>query len=124
MVTSYNIHYSYFDWFTDSTKTSFIHRFPQRKIRGYSLTIILIADNSFLVIVWLQEMKSVKAKYRPPPHGDQVQYKPAVGRDTNSGPLVATKDYLTTLEQNLLGLANHLEQSMRRNQFRENSSLV
>lgn len=59
-------------------------------------------------------MKSVKAKYRPPPHGDQVQYKPAVGRDTNSGPLVATKEYLTTLEQNLLGLANHLEQSMRR----------
>ena len=59
-------------------------------------------------------MKSVKAKYRPPHHGDQVQYKPAVGRDTNSGPLVATKEYLTTLEQNLLGLATHLEQSMRR----------
>lgn len=59
-------------------------------------------------------MKSIKAKYRPPPSGDQVQYKPAVGRDTNSGPLVATKEYLTTLEQNLLGLANHLEQSMRR----------
>ena len=57
---------------------------------------------------------SVKAKYRPPRHDDQVQYKPAVGRDTNSGPLVATKEYLTTLQQNLLGLASHLEQSMRR----------
>ena len=55
----------------------------------------------------------MKAKYRPPRHGDQVQYKPAVGRDTNSGPLVATKEYLTALQQNLLGLASHLEQSIR-----------
>ena len=56
----------------------------------------------------------MKAKHRPSRTGDQVQYRPAVGRDTNSGPLVATKEYLTTMEQNLLGLANHLEQSMRR----------
>ena len=33
----------------------------------------------------------MKANIRPHRHGDQVQYKPAVGRDTNTGPLVATK---------------------------------
>ena len=64
----------------------------------------------------------MKAKYRSSHSGDQVQYKPAVGRDTNSGPLVATKEYLTTLEQNLLGLANHLEQSVRRKTHSERTA--
>lgn len=69
-----------------------------------------------------EEMKSIKAKHSPYRRGEQVQYKPAVGRDTNSGPLVATKEYLTTLEQNLLGLANHLEQSMRRKTSNERTA--
>ena len=39
----------------------------------------------------LQEIRSLRAKHRPRIHDDQIQYKPAVGRDTNTGPLVATK---------------------------------
>ena len=39
----------------------------------------------------LQEIRSLRAKHRPRSHDDQIQYKPAVGRDTNTGPLVATK---------------------------------
>jgi hypothetical protein len=86
----------------------FLSRIATHKtLRNHHLFIVFLSGKS-------EEMRSVKAKYRPPHHGDQVQYKPAVGRDTNSGPLVATKEYLTTLEQNLLGLATHLEQSMRR----------
>lgn len=60
-----------------------------------------------------EELRSLRAKHRPRRH-DQVQYKPAVGRDTNSGPLVAAKEYLITLEQHTQGLASHLEQSSRR----------
>ena len=40
---------------------------------------------------YLQEIRSLRAKHRPRSHDDQIQYKPAVGRDTNTGPLVATK---------------------------------
>ena len=39
----------------------------------------------------LQEVRSLRAKHRPHRLDEQIQYKPAVGRDTNSGPLVATK---------------------------------
>ena len=38
-----------------------------------------------------QELRSLRAKLRPRRHSDQVKYKPAVGRDTNTGPLVTTK---------------------------------
>ena len=42
--------------------------------------------------MWMCEdrLRSLKAKHRPRSHDDHIQYKPAVGRDTNTGPLVAT----------------------------------
>ena len=42
-------------------------------------------------VYYPQEVRSLKAKHRPRNHDDHIQYKPAVGRDTNTGPLVATK---------------------------------
>ena len=44
-----------------------------------------------ILLPHLQEIRSLRAKHRPRNHDDQIQYKPAVGRDTNTGPLVATK---------------------------------
>ncbi|CAI7992835.1 Sorting nexin-7 [Geodia barretti] len=94
----------------------FLSRISTHKVlRSHHLFVVFLCGKS-------EELKSVKAKYRPSRSGDQVQYKPAVGRDTNSGPLVATKEYLTTLEQNLLGLANHLEQSVRRKTHSERTA--
>lgn len=61
-----------------------------------------------------EELRALRAKHRPHGHTDKTKYKPAMGRDTNSGPLVDTKDYLTMLEQNLVGLTGHLEHSNRR----------
>jgi hypothetical protein len=94
----------------------FLSRISTHKVlRSHHLFVVFLCGKS-------EELKSVKAKYRPSRSADQVQYKPAVGRDTNSGPLVATKEYLTTLEQNLLGLANHLEQSVRRKTHSERTA--
>ncbi|KAL5508977.1 hypothetical protein EMCRGX_G004249, partial [Ephydatia muelleri] len=58
-----------------------------------------------------EEMRTLRAKHRV--SQDMVQFKPAVGRDTKSGPLVAAKEYLVSLEHHLLGLALHIEQSTR-----------
>ena len=70
-----------------------IYREPQaRQITCRTLFHVLI---SYLLSLYflphLQEIRSLRAKHRPRNHDDQIQYKPAVGRDTNTGPLVATK---------------------------------
>ncbi len=43
-----------------------------------------------LSIFW-QELKAIRTKHRPRNHGNKMRYKPVVGRDTSSGPLVDTK---------------------------------
>ena len=43
------------------------------------------------VLFFLQELRALKAKYRPHRNGEKDRYKPAMGRDTNSGPLVDAK---------------------------------
>ncbi|XP_064396977.1 uncharacterized protein LOC135343878 isoform X2 [Halichondria panicea] len=78
-----------------------------RSLRKHHLFIVFLTGTA-------EELRSLRAKLRPRRHSDQVKYKPAVGRDTNTGPLVTTKDYLCTLEQNILGLVSHLEQASRK----------
>lgn len=50
----------------------------------------------------------LRAKFRPRLPSEEP-YRPTQGRDTSSGALVATKDYLSSLECNILGLVNHLQ---------------
>ena len=39
----------------------------------------------------LQDLRTLRAKHHPTQVTEKIKYKPAMGRDTNSGPLVETK---------------------------------
>jgi hypothetical protein len=59
----------------------------------------------------IEELRILRAKFRPRlPSEDSSFYHPTQGRDTNSGTLVATKDYLRKLEVNVMGLVHYLQQ--------------
>uniref|UniRef100_A0A1X7VC02 PX domain-containing protein n=1 Tax=Amphimedon queenslandica TaxID=400682 RepID=A0A1X7VC02_AMPQE len=67
----------------------------------------LRTEQSFIVFLTgtIEELRVLRAKFRPHlPSEESLQYRPTQGRDTSSGALVATKDYLHSLENNLLGL--------------------
>ena len=69
-------------------------------------------------------MRVLRAKFRPHlPSEESLQYRPTQGRDTSSGALVATKDYLHSLENNLLGLVHHLQQRTSNDTQREGNTL-
>lgn len=51
----------------------------------------------------------LRAKFRPRlPSEDGYLFRPAQGRDTTSGALVATKDYLHSLEKSITNLGQKL----------------
>ena len=73
-----------------------------------------------LLFILFQELRVLRAKFRPHlPSEESLQYRPTQGRDTSSGALVATKDYLHSLENNLLGLVHHLQQRTTNDTQRE-----
>ena len=70
-------------------------------------------------------MRVLRAKFRPHlPSEESLQYRPTQGRDTSSGALVATKDYLHSLENNLLGLVHHLQQRTSNDTQREGNEFL
>ncbi|XP_019849650.1 PREDICTED: uncharacterized protein LOC105311978 isoform X2 [Amphimedon queenslandica] len=82
----------------------------------------LRTEQSFIVFLTgtIEELRVLRAKFRPHlPSEESLQYRPTQGRDTSSGALVATKDYLHSLENNLLGLVHHLQQRTTNDTQRE-----
>ena len=60
----------------------------------------------------LQELRGLRAKFRPRlPSEDGYLFRPAQGRDTTTGALVATKEYLERLEGSINGLVQRLQHS-------------
>ncbi len=56
-----------------------------------------------------KELRVLRAKFRPHLLSDDgYMYRPAQGRDTTSGALVATKDYLQHLEKSINSLVQKL----------------
>ena len=61
----------------------------------------------------MQELRGLRAKFRPRLSSEEVgQFRPAQGRDTSSGALVATKIYLRGLEERLCSLAILMQQTV------------